>query len=92
MTSYTYDPDYSLPLTISVPRDDTHTTLTTNTLAADKKTIVQTVVTEGGAQKEKQLFTWSAAGNLTSQKVYLDTESYIERQFVYADGAHISED
>ena len=92
VTSYTYDPDYSLPLTISVPRDDTHTTLTTNTLAADKKTIVQTVVTEGGAQKEKQLFTWSAAGNLTSQKVYLDTESYIERQFVYADGAQISEE
>lgn len=85
--TYTYDVQYSLPLTQTVQQDSSTTIKVVNTLTPDKKNIAISDVTRNGAAVGKTAFSYNSAGQLTSQNDYLSSTDYVTTTYEYGGGA-----
>lgn len=85
--TYTYSPDYSIPLTKTYRQNASTTIVETNTLTSDKKSVAATTVTSNGSTVAKSEFVYDSNGRVTESKVYSDASHYTQQQFTYADNA-----
>lgn len=90
-TTYTYDPSYAIPLTVSYPKDASTTVTVTNTLTADGKSIAATEVKKNGTLAGKTAYAYDSTGRVVNQKDYIDTSNYVEQAFVYNGSAQPTE-
>lgn len=88
--TYTYDTDYSLPLTVTLWQDANTKLTTNNTLSADGKSIASTETTsqktgEAAVAVGKSTYSYDSAGRLIIQNDYKDAESYVTTTYDYDD-------
>lgn len=84
---YTYDSTYSLLKTKEIKQDASTTITVTNTLSADKKSIVSSVTTCGDAVVDKSVFRYNSAGQLIAEDDYLSSANFITTAYEYGGGA-----
>ncbi|MGI6576596.1 MAG: RHS repeat domain-containing protein [Eubacteriales bacterium] len=85
-TVYTYDPEYSIPLTTTYKTNANTTILKQNTLTANGKSIQYSEVFENGTLKQKSEYQYDSFGNVTKERKYKDDfTSYIEKHYSYTD-------
>lgn len=87
--TYTYDPNYSIPLTSTFKQNADTTIKVTNTLAEGGKAIAATVTTSNDVQVGKSEFHYNDAGQLTEQKDYRSAAAndYAATTYSYGNGA-----
>lgn len=90
-TTCTYSPAYNLPLTKSYPQNASTTIVETNTLTSDGKSVAAATVTVNGAIFSKTAYLYDAKGRVTETRGYLDASHYTQLQFVYGNGAQVTE-
>lgn len=89
--TYTYNGNYSIPLTKTYRQNGSTTLVETNTLTSDRKSIAATTVTSNGNTVARSEFTYNIKGQVINQKTYSDALHFTEQQFAYGDGAQITE-
>ena len=89
--TYTYSPDYNIPLTKTYKQDASTTIVETNTLTSDKKAVAAATVTSNGTTVSKATCSYDTKGRITSQNTYTDNTNYTQQQFVYGNGSQVTE-
>ena len=89
--TWTYDSNYSIPLSKTYKQDADTTILEENTLTEDGKSIAQTTIKENGEICSKTDFTYDSAGRVTNEKSYSDATNYTETSYIYDSAAQPTE-
>ncbi|MCI8810290.1 MAG: RHS repeat protein, partial [Oscillibacter sp.] len=88
---YAYDTRYGVNTRILYEQDENTTIGIYNTLTTDRKAAAATEVESNRVLQAKTEYTYDTYGNCVSQKEYTSADSYNETQFVYTNGATLTE-
>lgn len=91
--SMTYDPSFNYLTSKTCKKDSSSTIVEQNVPSSDHLTIMQSLVYENSALKEKSEYQYDSYGNVIQAKKYtsLDPEAYVQTDYTYDSGTYLTD-